>query len=65
MAMETTEKATSETLRNLELTVANFCVACCQIKKILDNGNLPKDERIKRSQELLNELAEKYMELAH
>jgi len=65
MAMETTEKATGETIQNLELTVANFCDACCQIKKILDNGNLPKDERIKRSQELLNELAEKYMELSH
>ncbi len=65
MAIDTTEKNTSETIQNLELTVANFCDACCQIKKILDNRTLSRDERIKKSLELLNQLAEKYMDMAH
>ncbi len=65
MAIETTEQSTSETIQNLEMIVADFCETCCQMKKILGNESLGKEQRIKKASELLNHLAEKYAEMAH
>ncbi len=65
MAIETAERSSSETIQNLELIVADFCETCCKMKKILDNDTLPRDKRIKKASELLSQLAEKYVEMAH
>ncbi len=61
MAMETTERVTSETIQDLEFTVAKFCDACCRMKRILDNPEMEKESRIDQAREILNELAKEYL----
>ncbi len=65
MAIDTTEQSSSETIQELEMTLADFCQACCKMKKILSDESLGKEERIRKASDLLNELAEKYADMAH
>ncbi len=46
IAMEATEQASSETIQNLEMTVADLQQRMTAIRSTLERGDLPADERI-------------------